>query len=165
MPLTLTEGSGLPDANSYATLSEANAAIDYALGAEDWGELTDDDKMRYLVAATEMIDALPCVYERADASQALLYPIAKPISGTTKILGYAEAKKACIKQALHLSKTYEIFTSAENDSIEALKNKNLGGVYMEKLSAGVNPFHKYDGSLFRLLAPYLRMDFNKISRG
>lgn len=146
---------------SYATVEQADERISYMLNSEDWFEMEDADKLKYLVVASEMIDEIPCSYEREVESQIRLYPVVK----NSESAGLSEATEACIRQAFYLCNYHETLESARGDAVEGTKNRNLGGVYMEKFTAGLNPFKKYDGSVLRLLAPFIRMDFNKLRRG
>lgn len=53
-----------PDANSYLTVSEANAMINNRPNTQNWGDLTDDQKAYVLILATEQIDALRFFYPK-----------------------------------------------------------------------------------------------------
>jgi len=59
MPLTLIKetGSGLPDANSYANVADADAYHDGHLYATTWTAATTGNKEKALVLATRLIDA------------------------------------------------------------------------------------------------------------
>jgi hypothetical protein len=58
MPLTLIkeDGSGMPDANSYAALADGNAYHDAHLYAAAWVAASNADKEKALVMATRLID-------------------------------------------------------------------------------------------------------------
>ena len=47
-----------PDANSYATIEEANAYFDNRSGVENWSKLTEDVKTAALQLATKQIDSM-----------------------------------------------------------------------------------------------------------
>ena len=77
MALTLIkeDGTGKVDANSYATVADANAYHDGHLYATAWTAATDDQKAVALVMATRLIDA---EYQfngtRTTAGQSLQWP-------------------------------------------------------------------------------------------
>lgn len=138
-------------ANSYATVAEADAFIDNLYLAEDWNMLSDDDKMRLLIAATTLIDDLPTLYDSYTGTQALNYPVSvKGVeSGTTEVV------KATIIQAWYMYNNIETYNDAVNESISNIKTQNLGSVQMTKWISGVNPMKQYDGRVFKILSPYL----------
>jgi len=58
MPVTIIkeDGSGLANANSYATVADGNAYANERLRVDSWTTATDDDKARALIMATRQID-------------------------------------------------------------------------------------------------------------
>ena len=57
-PLVLVPetGAGLPTANSYVSLEEADAYLTNSLSSARWNALLEDDKTRFLIAATRWLD-------------------------------------------------------------------------------------------------------------
>lgn len=75
MPLTLVTTPGASDANSYATVAEANAYNDSVMAPEVWTEADVPTKNRALVTATRLLDAhVPWAGQRAFVGQALMWP-------------------------------------------------------------------------------------------
>lgn len=76
MALTLIATAGAPNANSYATLVEANAYHEAHAYASVWDDAADDAaRERALVMATRLLDAqVDWVGEIATTSQALAWP-------------------------------------------------------------------------------------------
>lgn len=160
MAVNIVTTEGDAGANSYSSVAEADGYADMMPGCDDWNELSDDDKSRFLILATEMIDGLSFAYEKFNASQALMFPL--NVSGASA--GMDRAKKACVRQAIYLARFYESIMAAHEDSIEAISRKNLGGVYTEKLSSNVNQFLKLANGIRSILVPYICLDF-KMNRG
>lgn len=73
--LVKEDGTGKADANAYATVAEADA---YALNrpyATAWADKTADDKARFLIMATTMIDTLfQFSGYKSSSAQALQWP-------------------------------------------------------------------------------------------
>lgn len=74
MPLALDATVGGAAANSYATVEDADEALDYRVGAAAWSGLAADDKIRALVTATRDLDTLEFIGVRATSTQALEWP-------------------------------------------------------------------------------------------
>lgn len=85
MPLVLNDDVGGADANSYASVGQANALADYRVGAAAWAAKTPDEKVQALVTATREIDTERFVGVRASSVQALEWPRTNATShdGTT----------------------------------------------------------------------------------
>ena len=62
------------NANSYVTLTEANAYFETVPDSSTWTNKTDDQKNRSLIAATRWIDTLVYYGDRCDDGQALKFP-------------------------------------------------------------------------------------------
>jgi hypothetical protein len=59
MPLILEDGTGLPGANSYASVEEADLYfLTHPYYSDNWDALGDPDRERLLVAASSQLDAL-----------------------------------------------------------------------------------------------------------
>lgn len=80
MALTLNATPGDATANSYATVAEAQAIVDYRVGSASttaWAALSADQKIQALVTATRYIDTIgeDFIGDRTDpATQALEWP-------------------------------------------------------------------------------------------
>jgi hypothetical protein len=75
MPLTLVETPGAANANTYATLAEANAYNDSRLHVDDWTTATDEQKKAGLIDAARLIDAsFVWTGTAADGVQSLTWP-------------------------------------------------------------------------------------------
>lgn len=59
MPQIIVEdGTGIPEANSYVTLAEADAYLTNRLRTETWAEAVEEDQIRALIQATQALDTL-----------------------------------------------------------------------------------------------------------
>ena len=61
-------------ANSYVTLTAANAYFETVPDSTSWGDKSDDTKNRALISATRWIDALSFYGNRCTTTQALKWP-------------------------------------------------------------------------------------------
>lgn len=147
-------------ANSYVTLTEADAYCNTLYLAEDWGMLSNDDKCRLIITATTDIDSLPYAYEPASTIQALRLPVL--IDNVES--GLDIAKKACLLQAWYLYNNVEIVQSAISESIQNIETQSIGKISTNKSSSGFNFLSKYDGTALRLLSPLITMS-NRSYRG
>lgn len=153
--ITATKGGAT--SNSYATIEEADALVDTIYGAGDWSELDDDDKARLLIMATEFIDGMSIKYDQSDDEQALKFPVETTSHSNGD--GFTLATKACVRQALYLSKNFESIQSAIEDGIQGVQSQNLGGVSQTKFSANMNGFKRFDGKVLSLLIDFIDNDF------
>ena len=77
MAITIDATVGGASANSYLTLSDANALVEGMVKSTDvakWDSGTDDNRNRSLVTATQRIDRERFLGARADDEQALQWP-------------------------------------------------------------------------------------------
>lgn len=75
MALIVEDGTGRPDANSYASVAAADAWNASQLDGASWDMLDVSDKERALITATDVIDSsLDWDGEPAEAFQALQWP-------------------------------------------------------------------------------------------
>jgi hypothetical protein len=58
MPLEVIveDGTGVPDANSYSSIADADAYVDTRPRSDAWVSLTDDAKAQFLIHATRYLD-------------------------------------------------------------------------------------------------------------
>ena len=142
------------NANSYLETYEADDVFDAMYGSEDWLTLSDDDKARLLITATEQIDYITKSTLKAQTLQALNFPM---IINNEEV-GYNEARRCCAIQALYIYENNDSIKSAVEESIQNIKTQNFGKVQTTKSSSGVNFFKRYDPKVIKLLAPYLDGD-------
>ena len=74
MPVTIIATVSSASANSYVTLAEADAYFATRLYATDFTSLSDDDRSRALIMATERIDQELYYGVKTDGNQALKWP-------------------------------------------------------------------------------------------
>ena len=77
MPVTVTveDGTGVADANSYASVAQADNYFASRPRSSSWTPLTDDQKGQYLIHATRLLDAsVIWSGEKVDDDQALQWP-------------------------------------------------------------------------------------------
>ena len=84
MPLVVEQGSGKPDAESYASVADTDAYNTDWIGASEWDNLTTDAKERSLRRATRFVDDRDFLGHRMNQSQALDWPRWRPRSRTHK---------------------------------------------------------------------------------
>lgn len=71
----LVQTAGASDANTYATLAQANTYMDSRLHVENWTNAVPDDKNKGLLWATSLLDDLVTWYGRkSGTTQALRWP-------------------------------------------------------------------------------------------
>jgi hypothetical protein len=143
MALTLIkeDGTGKPDANSYADLADANAYYAGHLYATAWTAASDDQKAVALVMATRLVDA---EYQfngtRTTADQALQWPRAMcpepdnvhvPISVLLPIpydyVQYDTVPKAVVQATCEMARELLIADRTVAPAGEGLKYQNVGG--------------------------------------
>lgn len=150
MPVIDTTKYG-PTANAYLDIEDADELFDSVYGAEDWPTISDDDKVRLLITATEDIDSLVYSDKKAQSTQALNFPM---IVDNTEV-GFDEARRCCAIQAMYIYSYNDSIKSAIEESIQNVKTQNFGKVQTTKSHSGLNYFKQYDAKVLRLLAPYL----------
>ena len=167
--LTIDATKGGAAANSYATAAEADSYWDAVYGASEWADIDDDDKSRLLMTATKMIDKLTPKYNSADTSQALNFPVSTVVQTTDWFLdevsnpdvppddGFNEVKEACIIQAFYLYQNSDTINEGVSMGIQGVKQETMGPSH--KVITGFNPFRKYSPDVYRMLTPYLNLDF------
>jgi hypothetical protein len=71
---TLVTTIGATNANSYATVEEANAYFDDRLNSQSWTQAIADDKLRALIMAAARLNEENWRGERVNTNQALAWP-------------------------------------------------------------------------------------------
>jgi len=154
---TLVATKGNKDANSYATVAEADTYLDTIYGADEWATLDDDDKARLLITATKMIDRLSINtsdYGSYSKTQALNFPLADADGNET---GFAKAAEAAIIQAFYIYLNHDTISEGTTMAVQGVKSETIGPT--SKTITGFNPFRKFDSQVFVLLKDYLDLDF------
>ena len=144
MALTLIkeDGTGKVDANSYATVADANAYYDGHLYATAWTAATDDQKAVALVMATRLIDAeFQFNGTRTTAGQSLQWPRAMcpepdnvhvPISVLLPIpydyVQYDTVPKAVIQATCEMAREFLIADRTVAPAGEGLNYYNAAGI-------------------------------------
>ena len=152
---TLTATKSGPTSNCYATLDEADGYLDNVYGADEWGEINDDDKERLLITATKQIEKLTAIYSKVEDGQALKFPV-----NNTNDLdkdGWEEIKEACIIQAWYLYQNNDAIKEAITANISGQKGESLGKV--SKTMNGFNLNSQYGPQVLSLLKSYIAIGF------
>jgi hypothetical protein len=157
---TLIATKGDAAANAYADANDADDFLDNIYGVEEWSQLVDDDKERLLITATKMIDRLTVTYDKADAAQALKFPITDPSDGTND--GWDAVQEATILQATYLLANNDAIQEAQNIGIQGVRSESLSSV--SKSTTGFNPMRRWHPDVLKLLAGYIDLEF-KLYRG
>ena len=143
MALTLIkeDGTGKPDANAYADLTDGNAFHDGHLYASAWTAATDAQKSVALVMATRLIDAeMQFNGTRTNAVQALQWPRAQcpepdavsvPLSVLLPIpsdyVPYNTVPKAVVQATCEMARELLIADRTLAPPGEGLKYSNMAG--------------------------------------
>jgi hypothetical protein len=159
MAIVLDASKGGAAANAYATIDEANAYLEAEYGAEEWADISPDDKAKLLVSATRMLDALPVRYGSIDPAQALSFPL---LTNDPNIDGFTEAKTAAIIQAFYIYQNNDGIKEAVQMGIQGVKSETIGPT--SKGVTGYNPYRKFDSRVLALIAPFIDLGV-KTARG
>jgi hypothetical protein len=131
MALTLIkeDGTGLANANSYASVADGDAYHDGHLYATAWTGATADNKAAALVMATRLIDA---EYQfgglRSVAAQALQWPrVNCPDPDTGDMVAATSVPKAVVQATCELARELIIADRTAAPAGEGLKYQNVGG--------------------------------------
>lgn len=153
---TLVATKGASNANSYATVEEADTYLDNIYGADEWATLEDDDKARLLITATKMIDRLSIdtTYGPHSSTQALNFPLADADGAEA---GFDNATEAAIIQAFYIYLNYDTISEGTTMAVQGIRSETIGPT--NKAITGFNPFRKFDSQVFVLLKDYLDLDF------
>ncbi len=146
MPVIKTTKGGA-DSNSYATTHEADQLIDTIFGTEDWDDMDGEDKARFLITATRMIDALTMTYAKASDTQSLCFPCQCDPDG------HDQAKQATIIQALYLYQHNAELLDARNNAIQGVKAETIGPA--SRTMTGINQKAQYAPEIYSVLAGYI----------
>ena len=142
---------GGADANSYATVAEANEYLDRIYGAsEAWEGQVEEDKKRLLITASQQIDEMPIKYEPESDTQAMQFPVD---TGESDDDGWYAVTEAAIWQALRLLETFDAIKEAENFAVSGVRSESAAG--MSKTVTGLNPFKKWSPRALWLLSSYV----------
>jgi len=131
MALTLIkeDGTGKPDANSYADVADGDSYHDGHLYASAWTAATSDKKSAALVMASRLIDAeFQFNGLRSVATQALQWPrLNCPDPDSEDVVSNTVVPKPLIKAACELARELIIADRTASPAGEGLKYLNVGG--------------------------------------
>ena len=153
---TLLSNKGGDGATSYASVEDADDYFELVFGAEEWIEIDDDTKERLLATATQMIERLTPVCDKADSAQALNFPCATNEYLGVEDDGFDNAKKACMMQAIFLFQNQDAISEARVNKIQGVTSETIGPT--SKTMTGYNPLMKWAPGVLSLLAPYVELD-------
>ena len=157
---TVDATKGGPNANTYMDDIDSLEFIDEFYGADEWALLSEDDRERLLITATRMIDRLNIVYDKADAAQALKFPVKNTQDAADD--GWEAVKEAVMLQAMYLMANHDAIQEAQNISIQGVKSESLSSV--SKTTTGFNTFRRWHPDVLKVLAKYINLEF-KTYRG
>jgi hypothetical protein len=115
---------GGASANSYVTLTDADAYFDTTPDSASWDNKTTDQKNRALISATRWIDALSFYGNRCSETQALKWP-----RKDYKVDGI-ELACTLIPVGIEVA-TYELARALANDTDAITGNTGTTGIYDE----------------------------------
>lgn len=137
------------DANSYASVSEADDILDSSYGNEEWSLLDDEVKERLLVAASSDIDDIPLKYSSKSDEQSLNFPIY--IDGSEDD-GESRVKKACVLQAMYLFENYDAIKEGRSGAMLGVRQETLSSI--SKTVSGFNYMRRWHPSALKIMSPY-----------
>lgn len=160
MAIELRAAVGAPDANAYATVVEADTALEARVGAAAWADLDPEQKMQALITATAALDALQFIGARATATQALEWPRV----GTS--YGAAELPRRLVQATIEYAFTFLPALTAGAVATDPLvttpsnvKEKTVGPittVFFEPSAAPATALERLPDPVHRLIAPLVR---------
>lgn len=166
MPLALVATPGAANANSYATVVEADAYASYRVGGAAWATLTPDQKIQALVTATGDIDTLEddpgFLGERTDGVQALAWPR----TGTdydddelpgTLVFATIELAMSYVPAFAAGSTTDVLAAGSGNGNIKREKVGPLETEYFAAGSTAATAFSRFPSVVQRLLFAVVRL--------
>jgi len=162
MPSTIEANPTSINANSYATIEEADAYMDDLFEDGGWSTLDEDSKTRLLLSATKMIDKFKIVFEKKNTLRLLKFPVKN--ENDELIDGMKEAKEATILQAA--------YSFAYANQIEYAQKAAITGITGESYSSETNvsrkpsysPYRKYAPNVHVLLSMFIDISVS-LSRG
>lgn len=157
MPVTLVEAVGSATANTYATLTEADAFAVARVNSAAWTAATDDQKKSALVQATRLLDRVfHWVGKATTSTQALMWPR----NGMVTATGYAmddnvipqQLKDAESEWAIRLIEDSSIVD--DNEAVKlGLQRIKVGPIdleYQQNSSTRVPTLESYEAEVRRL---------------
>ena len=147
---------GGTNANSYATVDEADDFFELDYSADEWATLSDTIKEKLLATATRQIDRLKVAFDKADSTQALKFPVDNTDDG------FEAVKQACILQAFYLYRNSGEIHEAQRNAIAGVKAESLGQVSREM--TGFNHFGILDAAALDKIRPFIDLTL-KAQRG
>ena len=114
--------------NTYATLEDADAYLQYRFEYQEWNQLDDTEKERLLILATKHIDTENFLGKKTEEDQPLKFP--RDI-WTEKNYFPEEVKSATIEQAIFLMDNEENLKRALENSSLGLFSVEVGNIKEE----------------------------------
>lgn len=140
--LTVEDGTGLPNANSYVSVEYANAHF-LLRGNEAWAALTTTAKEIALVKATEYIDvrfANRLQSPPLEADQALQFPKRYFITPSfVNVAGVPDSWKKAVCEYALISTQQELFTAPQTGAKEVKSKETTVGPITTKVEYADSP--------------------------
>ena len=119
MALTLNSTLSDPDAESYVSVATADAYHLKRSGNAAWSAIADeDDKIRALIGATDLLERLAYWGTKTESTQALKVP-RRYLSASNGLSIPREVEHAVCELALHVSSTSNTSAQARRASLQA----------------------------------------------
>jgi len=141
-------------ANAYCDEDFADEYLDNIYGADEWADVSDDDKARLLVTATKQIEELALEYDPATTTQALKFPVDNTDDSDED--GWDEAQEACVIQAFYLLNHFDAIQEAESLGIAGVKSESASG----RSFTGFNSLRQIAPAARKKLASFLDLSMS-----
>lgn len=153
MPATIDATKAGANSNSYVTLAEMETYFDNYLFFDDWSYLTEEDKTRFILTATQMLEELTPKFNKSTIEQSLQFPVSTEIS---KDNGWNAIVKATMAQVRYLVFYHEALRDAQNSQVSGITSESISGY--SKSFGGFNIYNRYPYEVKNSLSYYV--DFN-----
>lgn len=159
MALTVENGAGKPDAESYASVTEADDYVDMWSGDQAWTDASTTDKERALRKGTRFVDTHRFLGHRLTDAQALDWPRDEVgiVDGQYVHPGTipTPVKEATFEAALRDVRGETLFPDHDGGTIES-ESSQVGEVSQSKTYATPRrPVRTFE-AVMQLLRPYLQ---------
>jgi len=153
MPAIIDATKAGVNSNSYVTLEEMDAYFDNYIFFDDWSYLTTDDKKRFILTTTQILEGLAPKFEKSTIEQSLQFPVSTELS---KDDGWDTIVKATKAQIRYLVFYHEALRDAQNSQISGITSEGTSGY--SKSFGGFNIYNSYSSEVKSKLSYYV--DFN-----
>ena len=152
--MTLTATKSASAADSYISVSGADAYFDDHFGYEAWTAIKVVEKKEQLLRlATKQIDQLPNKYHKLVSTQSLRFPVTYGNSDESINDywndGFEIAQEACCIQAFYIYQIHETLEQAKFNRALGTTSESMAGA--SNSFSGFNSMAKYDPETLRLL--------------